>query len=691
MAGPTDPTQLTPPRVAFIDERTGAISREWYRFLLSLTTATQETQDLSAPPGPDANSTVASLENRLDLAEAATSVAPRAELGTISAYNIDYLPYIGFDTAPSWVGATAGQMWFNSTTGSFNAKMGNNNITQQIGEEFFRYGKASSAIDDTNLQLVYKTGVVGASSVITFAPAVAGITEADQIIGIATESIPTNGFGRVTVAGVVHGINTTGSVYGETWVDNDDIWYNPVTGGLTKTKPSAPNMKLQVGTVINAGSGGSGSFHVHLGSSSVLGGTDSNVQFTSITDGDIMQYDSALGYWKNIPVLGVANGGTGGTTQATARTGIGATTVGSNFFTLANPSAITFPRINADNTVSALSDSAFRTAIGAGTGNGTVTSVAALTLGTTGTDLSSTVANGTTTPVITLNVPTASASNRGALSSTDWSTFNNKQDAISIASGKLMGRYSAGTGTYQEITISTGLSLDGSGNLTSTSGFTGGTLTSGLTLAAGTTTLQPLTFQSGALNTSAVTGVMEWNGTEFYLTPQTVSGRGYIPTTYGVQLSSAGSALGPAIADFFGADSSIELRANQTYEIEVTAYFLKTTAGTVTWTWLASSAPDVMVSDYVGSASTGITTTATTSAPITGFAAIQTNTTLAHAATPSLTTAVRHCHKFRLMIETTNSTTNLRLRVTSSAGTVTPQAGSSYRVRRVLTSGNMAA
>jgi hypothetical protein len=59
-------------------------------------------------------------------------------------------------------------------------------------------------------------------------------------------------------------------------------------------------------------------------------------------------------------------------------------------------------------------------------GTGSVTSVAALTLGTTGTDLSSTVANGTTTPVITLNVPTASASNRGALSAADWTTFNGK-------------------------------------------------------------------------------------------------------------------------------------------------------------------------------------------------------------------------------------------------------------------------
>lgn len=58
--------------------------------------------------------------------------------------------------------------------------------------------------------------------------------------------------------------------------------------------------------------------------------------------------------------------------------------------------------------------------------SGTVTSVAALTLGTAGTDLASTVATGTTTPVITLNVPTASATNRGALSTADWTTFNGK-------------------------------------------------------------------------------------------------------------------------------------------------------------------------------------------------------------------------------------------------------------------------
>jgi hypothetical protein len=96
----------------------------------------------------------------------------------------------------------------------------------------------------------------------------------------------------------------------------------------------------------------------------------------------------------------VANGGTGGTTQAAGRTGLGATTVGANLFTLANPSAIRFIRINADNTVSALSDTDFRTAIGAGTGggSGTVTTVSVVSAN----GFAGTVANATTTPAITL-------------------------------------------------------------------------------------------------------------------------------------------------------------------------------------------------------------------------------------------------------------------------------------------------
>jgi len=95
-----------------------------------------------------------------------------------------------------------------------------------------------------------------------------------------------------------------------------------------------------------------------------------------------------------------------------------------------------------------------------------VTSVSALTIGTTGTDLSSTVANSTTTPVITLNVPTASATNRGALSSADWSTFNSKEPAITWAQGDIL--YGTGVNTYTKLAKNTSatryLSNTGSSN-----------------------------------------------------------------------------------------------------------------------------------------------------------------------------------------------------------------------------------
>jgi hypothetical protein len=70
---------------------------------------------------------------------------------------------------------------------------------------------------------------------------------------------------------------------------------------------------------------------------------------------------------------------------------------------------------------------------------GTVTSVAALTLASTGTDVSSSVSNSSSTPVITLNIPSASVSNRGLLTSVDWIAFNNKQPSgsYSVTTGKL--------------------------------------------------------------------------------------------------------------------------------------------------------------------------------------------------------------------------------------------------------------
>ena len=110
---------------------------------------------------------------------------------------------------------------------------------------------------------------------------------------------------------------------------------------------------------------------------------------------------------------------------------------------------------------------------------GTVTSVAALTLGTTGTDLSSTVATGTTTPVITLQVPTASATNRGALSAADWTTFNSKGSGTVTSASVVSANGFAGTvatsTTTPAITLTTSITGILKGNATAISAATAGT------------------------------------------------------------------------------------------------------------------------------------------------------------------------------------------------------------------------
>jgi hypothetical protein len=254
----------------------------------------------------------------------------------------------------------AGKMWYNGTTGSWNAGMGGGLVTQQIGEELYRYGKASAAITDSPLQLVYKTGVVGASSVITFAPAVAGITRGDDILGCATEPIANNAFGRITTYGIVNNITTNGTAYGETWADNDDIYYNPATGGLTKTLPSAPNLKLLVGTVINAGSGGSGSFIVKLGVATYLRDL-SDVQLASSTGGQLLTYNQTDGYWKNTSLsagTAISVTPTAGGAITVANTGVTSAVAGTGISVSGATGAVTVTNTAPDQTV----------AISAGTG-----------------------------------------------------------------------------------------------------------------------------------------------------------------------------------------------------------------------------------------------------------------------------------------------------------------------------------
>jgi hypothetical protein len=174
--------------------------------------------------------------------------------------------------------------------------------TYQFGQQLDFHPKNTSGVQINKGMAVMATGVIGASTKITCARAVAdGSVLAQYMLGIATQNIANNNFGYVAWFGSVRGFNTTGAnkTVPEVWADGDILYFDPnYPGELTKVEPSAPDLDLPIAIVTNAAN--NGAIFVRMKTGESLNELH-DVEITApITDKSLLQYDTTAGYWKNI-------------------------------------------------------------------------------------------------------------------------------------------------------------------------------------------------------------------------------------------------------------------------------------------------------------------------------------------------------------------------------------------------------
>jgi len=139
--------------------------------------------------------------------------------------------------------------------------------------------------------VVYITGASGNKATVSKAQANSETTSSGTFAILET-AIPNNQNGVAIVAGVLSGQNTLA------FAEGAQLWLSPsVAGGVTSTKPSAPDNAVFIGVVTRVHAN-QGTVEVRIQNGYELQELH-NVSITSVANGDLLAYDSATTLWKN--------------------------------------------------------------------------------------------------------------------------------------------------------------------------------------------------------------------------------------------------------------------------------------------------------------------------------------------------------------------------------------------------------
>lgn len=148
-------------------------------------------------------------------------------------------------TGTNGFGHIEGQIYYDSTDKTITLNTDVEGVSLQIGQENYIRGRNDQGSQLNNSSAVYISGSTGDRP--KFKLAKADAEPQSDMVGIATHNIGINNDGYITTFGLVRDIKT------DTLEAGKPVYLSPsVPGGLTKTKPTAPDKIIRVGHCVRA-------------------------------------------------------------------------------------------------------------------------------------------------------------------------------------------------------------------------------------------------------------------------------------------------------------------------------------------------------------------------------------------------------------------------------------------------------
>ena len=185
-----------------------------------------------------------------------------------------------------------GQIWYSTDTNTLNVDTEIEDVVLQVGQENYIRVRNTSDATINNGDVVKVYDATGHTPEIELAAADDDCPCA--VIGVATHSIANNGYGYVTIFGLVHGLNTTQQ---PGWTEGTVLYLSTTPGQLTDTPPAAPNHVTAV-CVITYAHDTNGSVLVRLGVGRPSTALSDFSRTTPSTNGYVPMWNNTGGYYE---------------------------------------------------------------------------------------------------------------------------------------------------------------------------------------------------------------------------------------------------------------------------------------------------------------------------------------------------------------------------------------------------------